>query len=346
MAVFSDLPNEIILIILPLVQPADLDHFAQVARRIYELASSLLQKHREMVRKYRTLNESKMRRLQPLSSECTVTEVLRKIIMVNPLIGHYVRVVNLYYMTGASSCRDGYTEEEVASFQLTAAESKGILVPDGCSRDSHRLTYDLNFRRGKLHTALLLPFLPHLKVLTIGLARIGPIPSWVETLIMIAPRAANPGLTKLRRIHIHSWSGWGPYIGNILPLATLPSLRELSVRRTHDRWNFKADVNSSPASEVSDLDLCDSTIDSEKLCCFLQSFRKLQTFKFSVNRSSLDLEFDPSLIKDTLLANTKTTLQNLTLLGPTRQPCFMGSLRGFEVLTKLHTHRAFLLPNM
>lgn len=335
MAIFSDLPNEIIRIILPLVQPADLEHFAQVARRIHELACSLLHKHREMVRKYRTLNEFKMRGLPPLSSESTVIEVLRKVIM-----------VNLYSMTGAGPCPDRYTEEELASIQVTAAESKKFLVPDGGLEDSLRLTHDLNLRCGGLRPALLLPFLPNLEVLTIGLVRAGPMPSSVETVIVNAPRAANPVLTKLRQIQIYSWYGWRPFIENVLPLATLPSLKELSVRGSQDHWDSKEDVNPSPASEVSDLDLRDSIIDSEKLCCFLQSFRKLQTFRFSANRGSLDLEFDPSLIKDTLLANTKTTLQNLTLLGPSRTSSFMGSLRGFEVLKKLHTQRTFLLPSM
>ena len=346
MVVFSDLPNEIVLIILSLVQPADLEHFAQVARRIHELAFSLLHKHREMVRKYRTLNECKNGGPSPLSSESPVIEVLRKVTMGNPLIGHYVRVVNLHSMRGAKSHQDEYTGEEVASIRVIAAEFKRILLPDEGFEDSLRLTHDLNLYRGELCSALLLPFLPNLEVLTIGLERNGPIPSWAETVIMNAPRAANPVLTKLRRIQISSWFGSRPCIEIFLPLATLPSLKELSIRRSHDHNNFKEDVNSSPTSEVSDLDLCDSIIDSGKLCCFLQSFRKLQTFRFSLTRGSLDFVFDPSLVQDTLLANNKTTLQKLTLLSPSKPPFFMSSLRGFEVLTKLHTQRVFLLPSM
>lgn len=347
MAVFSDLPNEIISIILPMVQPADLESFAQVARRIHELACSLLHKHREMVRRYRTLEEfNNMRGLQPLSSESTVIELLRKVVTVNPLIGHYVRVLHLYSMTGATAGPERYTKEELASFQVTAAEFKGVLMPDGGFEDSLRLTHDLNFDRGRLRPALLLPFLPNLEVLTIGFARTGPKPSWVETVIINAPRAANPILMKLRRIQIYSWYGWRPFIEKVLPLATLPSLKELSVRGCQDHKALKEDVNSSPTSEVRDLDLRGSIIDSEKLCWVLQSFRKLQTFRFSLCEGSLNPKFDPSSIKDTLLANTRTTLQNLILLGPSTPPSFMGSLRGFEMLTKLHTQRAFLLPSM
>lgn len=48
MAVFSDFPNEIICTMLPLVQPKDLENFAQVAERIQELARPVLQTHGEI----------------------------------------------------------------------------------------------------------------------------------------------------------------------------------------------------------------------------------------------------------------------------------------------------------
>ncbi|CAF9943047.1 MAG: hypothetical protein ALECFALPRED_010493, partial [Alectoria fallacina] len=100
-----------------------------------------------------------------------------------------------------------------------------------------------------------------------------------------------------------------------------------------------------PASEVTKLELRDSTVDSETLCSFLQNFEKLQTLTFSTYNGINYSIFNAPLIRDALLSRAKTTLQTLTILGHPKKLSFMGSFCEFEVLAKLHTHWALLLPS-
>lgn len=350
MAIFSDLPNEIICIILPFTQPEDLENLAQVERRVQQLALPLLQTHREMIRKYRTLNDETIQGIpiqtdQLLSSDNTLIKVLLKVAMSHPYIGHYIRVLNIRSMT-AQYCPDIYTEDEVASIRVLAAESKDYLVPDANVKDSLQLMEDVMHSRRGLRLALLLPLLPNLKVLNIKDARDGPFSSWSEKVILNAPRAARPVLTKLAKIQVRSLPGNGPFVGQLLAFAALPSVKELSASNCHALYQSKKaeDELIFPASGVTKLELCDSALDSKTLCSFLRCFGKLQTLLLSVVHRYTYLTLNASLIKDVLLAHTKTTLHTLTILGPPERFYFMGSLRDFEVLTRLHTHWQLLIP--
>ncbi|CAD6588679.1 MAG: hypothetical protein ASARMPREDX12_003411 [Alectoria sarmentosa] len=336
MAVFSELPNEIICVILPLVEPEDLENFAQAARRIQELARPLLQVHRKMIRKYCILTEGLVKgEISPLL----------KVALTNSHLGRYVKEIKICCIDCRYSRSDWYTEDDIASVQVVAAESK-YLVPDGNIEDLCRLSLDITHRRGGIPLALLLPLLPNLEALMIEDLIGKPTPSWPETVIMNASIAAKPVLTKLRKVQLRSHHGAGPNLRHLLRFAALPSLRELSAFDTYgpQRTPCKCQYTFVPASEVTKLELCDSTVDSETLCSFLQNFGKLQTFTFSTYNGVIYLILNPSLIRDALLSLAKTTLQTLTILGHPKKLSFMGSLREFEVLAELHTHRALLLP--
>lgn len=336
MAVFSDLPNEIICVILPLVEPEDLENFAQAARRVQELARPLLQVHRMMIRKYCILTEG-----------LTKGEIspLLKLALTSPHVGHYVREIKALSIDCKYSRSDWYTEDDIASVQVVAAESK-YLVPDGNLEDLRRLSLDITRRRGGIPLALLLLLLPNLEALMIEDAIGGSTPSWPETVIMNASIDAKPCLTKLRKVQLRSHHGFGPSLRHLLRFAALPSLRELSAFDTYPprRTPCKCQYTFVPASEVTKLELRNSTVDSETLCSFLQNFGKLQTFTFSTYNRVTYLILNASLIRDALLSLAKTTLQTLTILGHPKKLSFMGSLCEFEVLAELHTHWALLLP--
>lgn len=77
---------------------------------------------------------------------------------------------------------------------------------------------------------------------------------------------------------------------------------------------------------------------------YATSYEAFQNYRLSTYEECCE-GFDASLIRDVLLSDTKSTLQNLTILGPPMRLSYMGSLREFEVLTELHTHWELSLPN-
>ena len=155
-------------------------------------------------------------------------------------------------------------------------------MPDGNFGDLRRLSLDITHRRGGIPLALLLPLLPNLEALIIEDTHEGSTPSWPETIIINASMTATPALTKLRKIQLRSHHRFGPFFGNLLRFTALPSLRELSAFETYPNGApSKCHNTYFPASEVTKLELRDSTVDSETLCSFLQNFEKLQTLTFS-----------------------------------------------------------------
>ncbi len=314
--------------ILSFVQPEDLENFAQVQRRVQELARSLLRFQREMIRKYRTLDD------EAVSS-------LLKLVLVNPLAGRYVTRMDLRNMEGRWDYQDEHVDDNFDSIRLAAAEAKEHLLPRVNVEDLLCPTSDAYDRRG-LGLALLLPFLPNLNIIRFRDA--GFTWSWVERFIANAPRATNPVLPKLKKIQIHS--KFGCSLASLLPFAALPSLKELSASHSEDGLNSHRMKALATASEVTKLELCDSSVSSKTLCKFLKSFCKLETFTFSIDHGQNHLNFDARWLRNALLAQARTTLRTLTVLGLPEQLFFMGSLRDFEVLTNLHMGWNLLLSPM
>ena len=328
MTVFADLPNEMIDIILSFVEPEDLENFAQVQRRVQELARSLLQTHREMIRKYRTLNDESV-------------SPLLKLVLVKPLVGRYVEMMDLRNMEGRYEYQDEHVDDDFDSIRLAATEAKEHLFPRVDIEDLLDPTSDAYDRRG-LGLALLLPFLPNLNVIRFRDAEFSQ--SWVDSFIANAPRAANPVLPKLQKIQIHSQLGFT--LARLLPLAALPSLKELSASRLA-KWFDSNRLETLPtASEITKLELYDSSVSFETLHTFLQIFYKLETFTISIDHGQNQLNFDARLLRNALLPQAKMTLRTLTVLGLPEQLSFIGSLREFEVLTKIHTVWVVLLPSI
>lgn len=80
---FSDLPPELIKMILPLVQPEDSENFAQVSKTVQAYALPLLVEYREHIQTYSTL-----------SSDGRIPEILEDIFR-NPRLGRYVREIHV-----------------------------------------------------------------------------------------------------------------------------------------------------------------------------------------------------------------------------------------------------------
>lgn len=123
MAHFASLPNELICEILKLVQPEDLENFAQISRNVFRLAFPFLAEHRALIRKYNTLRNNE----NPVSIEILLTTIIA-----NPCVGSYVKKVELGPLMEAEVEADSanpYTKEELEMFTTAALESECLNRP-------------------------------------------------------------------------------------------------------------------------------------------------------------------------------------------------------------------------
>ena len=338
MAQFASLPNELIREILQLVQPEDFENLAQVSRNVYSLASPFLKQHRALIRKYHTLSND--------AGPSAVATLLRTVIA-DPRIGSYVREVELdeeLEFSDESDEEDLYTEEELETFTKAALDSKCLKRPsEGGVLDEREFWAD-QIKDGDedILLAILLPLLPNLAALSLG-NKIKQL-QWSDSTVESAASATKPTLCKLTRICLTTASHlYGHSLTKIQKFCALPSVRVLTAPGAYGvdcLPNISLDIKSN----VTDLNLWESCIDSKVLYEFLSSFERLQSFTYSSTCASNGVPHDSFLVRSSLLVHCKATLRSLTLLDPgLTEPSFMGSLRAFEVLEEVYTEWSFLL---
>ena len=137
--------------------------------------------------------------------------------------------------------------------------------------------------------------------------------------------------------------GYVFHLSEIQKFSALPSVRSITAMKACG-IDCLHEISPDTSSNVTHLRLWQSIVDSKALYEFLRGFPNLQSFTYS-HIDEPQTPPDAFLIRASLLAHCKATLQNLTLLDPRcSRTSFMGSLRGFEALKELYTEWCFLEP--
>jgi len=146
---FSNLPNELITMILPNVLPEDLENFAQVSKNVQARARLFLKQHRALIRKYHTLR-----------SDGDIPEVLEEVLR-NSRLGYYVREINVDI--NGTEIEDPYIPD-LELVNKAAAESQYIVREDGLETcDWNTWVNIMQEDQGDdLWLSILLPLLPNL----------------------------------------------------------------------------------------------------------------------------------------------------------------------------------------
>lgn len=341
MANFAALPNELIREILHFVQPEDLENFAQLSPNVFRLASPFLDGHRALIREYHTIHNNK----DPGSIATLLSTVIA-----NPRIRSYVKKVELGQLresTAGSDPANVYTKQELEIFIKAALESECLQRPseEEILDESEFWSTAIQDGNEDILLAILLPLLPNLATLSVE-ADSTQI-DWYDSAIERAAFARIPTLCKLTHIRLNPRGGLdGYHLHEIQKFCALPSVRVLTAPKAHGVGTLHQ-LLPDASSDVTHLKLWESCVDSKILYEFLRGFPKLQSFTYSFD----DLDdppqgaiYDPFLIRSSLLAHCKATLQSLTLLAPgCKQRSFMGSLRDFETLKEIYTEWSFLI---
>ena len=318
------------------VQPEDFENFAAISRSVYSLAFPFLTEHRALIREYSTF--------RACAGTRSITDLLRTV-LASPRTGFYVRKVELGTMIDRlrTDTKVEYTKEELEIFTLAALDSECLrkLSEEEILDEKDFWSNEIRNGNNDILLAILLPLLPNLAILAADShpARI----EWYDKALEQAGLTKKPTLTKLAQIRLDCSMRYGFHLSEIQKFSALPSVRSITAMKACG-MDCLHDISSDTRSNVTHLKLWQSTVESKGLYEFLQGFPKLQSFTYS-HIDEPDPGPDAFLIKASLLAHCKATLQNLTLLDPRcRHTSFMGSLRGFEALKELYTEWCFLGP--
>lgn len=116
MTSFYDVPPEIVVMILEIVLPADLENFAFASKTIQTIAQPLLERHRRRVRKYSNITNH-----DPTLPIC---DALRDV-LINPRIGYYVR--SLYIRAAGENIEhEQYISKELDIIVVAAGKASTL----------------------------------------------------------------------------------------------------------------------------------------------------------------------------------------------------------------------------
>lgn len=338
MVFFHSLPDLLVRKILHFVRPEDLENFAQLSRHVFWLAAPFLVQHRALIRRYNTLRNN--------TRPGSIKNLLRTI-LTYPRIASYVKKIELGRLVESTPGLDqanAYTKRELEIFTTAAVDSECLNRSWGKENSDKRELWSNHIQDGNeaILLAILLPLLPNLATLLVEANSTKLL--WYDSVIEQAASATNPTLCKLTHVWLNPRGGDGYHVDEIQRFCALPSVRVLTAPKAFG-VDYLHQFIPHENSNVTALRLSQSSIDSESLYEFLRGFPKLQSFTYSCLDATNGASHDAFLIRSGLLAHCKTTLRSLILLAPGGGDMhFMGSLRGFEALKKIHTQWSFLIP--
>lgn len=350
MAGFDHLPNEIILGILPMVLPEDLENFAGTSKRVLLLAQPFLEPHRQLIRLYSTTFKSNQLRRDDAFWSSPIPSLLVKI-RNEPRIGHYVREVKLEYSGPIRRNYLYYDEREVYEKQRN--------LVDAVIAQSHvpnlQSLYDLNGRfcfkpyesYEEFLVAVFLLLLPNLDSLSLPW---NPYRGYFADMIRQSALEdncwfANLTTVRVRGGFVHKNLG----IRDLSLFSSLPALKSLVALNALDHGLTVDDFLPPPDSHTKKLELYNSFFTRITIYWYIQSFQSLQTFTLTFDDyydHRIKTQFDPTMVRAALVAHAMTTLQSLTITtrGRPSPHTAMGSLQQFSALQKIRTQWTILFP--
>ena len=330
MAQFTNLPNEIIIMIAENVFPGDIVNFSASSKNIQRVSEPSLRKHHEMERRYKS--QTCHRQNSPVSN-------LAYDIVLRPTVALYVECLSID--TWFTCWQDDAAESSYMVYPQEKMTSLKEAVVDFVPADRVP-AWDTAIESGDEESllALLLLQLSNVAVLRLRYFMV-PCPFLFETVIRVLETQGAPYLCNLTTLDINlpeSEPGyWFQDWQAINAFAGLPSLRSIKA------WNIWVDeeydgyVLRPRSSNVSSLTFKRSSIGAQQLQELLQGFKALKTISYAETYHPQH-QFEISQICAALLTHAKASLEYLNLRSTyAEETSYMGSLRDFENLKEIHT---------
>lgn len=348
MAAFSDLPNEIILLIWRCADLKDVYNFSTTSKQTYTLVQHLLPEHPDFQRRLSTIsNEDRF----GIIESRYFGRVLKEILM-NPEASRHPETLKFhgwdFRWDDADFSPDSIpTEADIDLFENAIRQSS--LIDKGEMND-----WVLEIRKGNEEPliALLMTLLPNLA----SIVHKGWSPHAVhidEVLGNIARAESPKSLKRLRCVAV----GFDEDLENpdcihldaIRCYSEIPSVETLYGHHVEcDEEDLLVTHPPLPLqSNITRLALTDCAIHAKPLSDFLLTMDGLCHFTYTPkHRGSGDSSFEPFWIRTALQCHQRWTLKSLTLLACDHSKSFMGSLDLFPYLEDLETDLVLLLGNL
>lgn len=341
MAIFNDLPKDIILAILPFVTPDDLESFAMTTRSIYQLSTLACKEHNKLKKKYSVFYD--------LSSggSMSFTELL-EVVLKNRKIGYYVKkfVATEWYQ----GCNE-WTQRPPPSAQAHMARVRAATLEKFPEMAAGPL-FDINYGDEDPIIALLFSYLTNLQEVSWS-PRGEPHTSWIDYSLghFATLKGPEAPLGKLRTVYIDHQDVLDTGLDMVAKFASLPAVQQICASNL---FHADSSVKAILGHEVHDsntihLSFIKSSIHSKCWDNFLQGFRALRSFKWDRPSQDVDVElspgdfFEPFWARTALLMHAKDSLENLTILTYSSEWRWLGDLRGFRQLRSVHTELGLLM---
>ena len=352
MARLSNLPLELMRLIIRHITPYDIESLTLSCKRIFDLGYDDLSRHRALKQKPKTWYCGTADSTPP----CEATQLLMQMLE-DPLAAFYLREISLddewLHFPDYADLDTALPED------LQVLYSEGIIsrVKESVSRimPQDEVTdwlHNVQFGAEVPGPSILFPLLLlPLNLLTLDLEFRSHNHWYSYATLCCIMEMKGPGapLSRLRHAEIHSFSE--PMDFKLITLfAALPSIISIRGSGIHTSWTYAdPDTKLAPrSSNLRELVLTDSSINANSLIGFLESFKALRSFtyhrlwseKLNINRKRI---FDPYRLCCGLRASAGSTLESLNILSDAEDEDYMGDLRCFENLRHLHTEVQLLL---
>ena len=348
MAVLSDIPNEVLNIIIPYLHPRDLEAFLSVTKSLRIKYDLLLAEHYQLKREHSVFKYHRdTARGAPVR--------LLKAVLSEPRIASYVIVMDVEdwdtkftLWNSPRVSRPKYTTEDFELFSQMLKDSHYI-----SGRSWNALLSELKKGNERPILAILLTLLPnleHIRIVKDYHFNFG------DTVGLIADERPVQLLTRLRSVHLEARESdrrtFHTCLLHLRDFCKLPSIQTISVHNSLDsRFGYdchvKMDLHPSELTvPLTHLTLSSCAVHSIYLCSFLSCCINLEYFEYwpaDLSQAGIRDEFDPHSVRAALQQNCTNTLKTLTILAKGEPEVFMGSLQPFSQLTAVTTNLDLLI---
>ena len=350
MALLSDLPNEITLMILGLLlySPADFESFVSTCKKIYSVAGADLDIHRALTREHRVYRFNDPCIFGPRGLP---SHLLARIFH-EPLRAFYVREIWIdrepLGWTGESKFERRQENPRVPDGEQITARVREVLpeLVHGDEFWKRNRWPELKDEASVIPLLLLLlPNLSTLKVKCLSVIDTG----WFYGMLKVITTMKGPGtpLSYLRHAQMPDMR----LLSYMVALPSMTSLHGLAINLPEAE--HEPDDLISETSNLKHLGFTRCSIHPKRLFGILTAFRELRSFTY-VSKDAYEhshhesqahrtVIFDPSWVCAGLSAFTSSTLESLTLISRNNVGNFMGDIRGLRQLRNLHTESQLLL---
>ena len=354
MAQLSDMPNEITTMIISLLLPDDIDSFTLTCKKNYDVATTNLQYHWDLKRKYATYRCDTAPE-PPFSP----VQLLEKILQ-EPRTASYVREISIsgWYSCWTGSWFSGWAgspldlelsqgrSHQPCNEGMTSGLKDAVTKLAPSTSEASKWLERLRLGDEGPIVSMLLLLLPNLSALKVESPDLDRV--WIEDTLYHIATAKGPGapLSRLRHARM-------PGVKLLGLVAALPSIRSLhgsGIKVAHtETW---PDDMLSSTSNVRDLTFSECAINAKRLFVILGAFKSLRSYTYDSDPSydkygnDAEVKFDPYWMICALSAYARSTLESLTLLSHDSDRQYMGDIRGFEALRHLHTESQMLTSSV